>query len=49
MANDGVVTPHPPIARALDIVKSTLENQGYELLDWTPPSNNESMLIHVSS
>lgn len=47
LANDGIVTPHPPIARALSTVKSALEYGGYELLDWKPPSNNECLEIHV--
>lgn len=48
LADDGIVTPHPPIARALSTIKSALEYAGYDLLDWKPPSNNESMEIHVS-
>lgn len=48
LADDGIVTPHPPIARALSTIKSAIEYAGYELLDWKPPSNNESMEIHVS-
>lgn len=35
-ANGGVVTPHPPISRALSIVKNALEESGYQLLDWVP-------------
>jgi amidase len=31
MANDGVVTPHPPISRALGIVKKALEESGYQV------------------
>ncbi|KAG8407175.1 hypothetical protein J3458_020668 [Metarhizium acridum] len=47
MPNDGLVTPHPPVARALSIVQKALENQGYQLVEWAPPSNNESIEIHV--
>ncbi|KXX74804.1 Acetamidase [Madurella mycetomatis] len=59
MPNDGIVTPHPPISRAMDIVHKALEESGYQvgvkqikileaklLLDWAPPSNNESAQIH---
>ncbi|GAB1317295.1 amidase [Madurella fahalii] len=46
MPNDGIVTPHPPISRALSIVQTALEESGYQLLDWNPPSNNESAQIH---
>ncbi|KAK4450350.1 amidase signature domain-containing protein [Podospora aff. communis PSN243] len=45
-ANDGIVTPHPPISRALRIVREALEECEYELLDWHPPSNQESGQIH---
>jgi amidase len=31
MPHDGVVTPHPPISRALGIVKKALENSGYQV------------------
>ncbi|KAK3934289.1 amidase signature domain-containing protein [Diplogelasinospora grovesii] len=46
MENDGVVTPHPPVRRALCIVKEALRKAGYQLLDWNPPSNEESLQIH---
>ncbi|KAL8407790.1 hypothetical protein RB594_006570 [Gaeumannomyces avenae] len=46
MLNDGIVNPHPPIARALRIVKAALEEAGYEVVNWHPPSNNNSNAIH---
>ncbi|KAK4171361.1 Acetamidase [Triangularia setosa] len=62
MPNDGIVVPHPPIARALEIVRQALTNADFEvceiivrelllhadiyLLDWVPPSNNETSEIH---
>ncbi|KAJ8133166.1 hypothetical protein O1611_g465 [Lasiodiplodia mahajangana] len=46
MPNDGLVSPHPPIARALKIVQKALEESGYQLLNWKPPSHNESIEIH---
>ncbi|KAI0443365.1 amidase signature domain-containing protein [Xylaria telfairii] len=46
MPNDGLVSPHPPVARALKIVQKAMEESGYQLLDWKPPSNNESIEIH---
>ncbi|KAK4667043.1 hypothetical protein QC763_305665, partial [Podospora pseudopauciseta] len=30
MPNDGIVVPHPPVARALEIVKQTLTNADFE-------------------
>lgn len=32
MENDGVVTPHPPVQRALKVVKSALENLGHKVI-----------------
>ncbi|KAK3349053.1 amidase signature domain-containing protein [Lasiosphaeria hispida] len=46
MANDGVVTPHPPVQRALKMVKLALQVAGYDVIDWNPPSNAESLEIH---
>ncbi|KAL8294734.1 hypothetical protein RB600_000608 [Gaeumannomyces tritici] len=46
MLNDGIVNPHPPIARALRTVKAALEEAGYEVVNWHPPSNNNSNAIH---
>jgi amidase len=31
MFNDGVVSPHPPISRALGIVRKALEDSGYQV------------------
>ncbi|KAL8409425.1 hypothetical protein RB594_007744 [Gaeumannomyces avenae] len=45
-AHDGIVTPHPPILRAMDIAKRALELEGYGIVDWQPPSYNESIAIH---
>ncbi|KAK3317078.1 amidase signature domain-containing protein [Apodospora peruviana] len=46
MEHDGIVTPHPPVQRALKMVKITLREAGYNLVDWNPPSNRESLEIH---
>ncbi|KAL2871011.1 putative general amidase GmdA [Aspergillus lucknowensis] len=39
MKNDGMVVPHPPIARALDIVEQTLKRLGHKVIEWNPPSH----------
>lgn len=39
LRSDGVVNPHPPIRRALDIVVKALRAQGHEVIEWTPPSH----------
>lgn len=37
--NDGIVTPHPPVQRALDIAVKTLEKMGHKVIEWKPPSH----------
>ncbi|KAI9718694.1 MAG: hypothetical protein M1812_003868 [Candelaria pacifica] len=39
MRHDGVVTPQPPVRRAIDIVVSVLEKLGHKVLEWDPPSH----------
>ncbi|CAH0028311.1 unnamed protein product [Clonostachys rhizophaga] len=48
LENDGIVTPHPPIARAMRIVKKAMEMAEIELVGWYPPSNSEVANIHGS-
>ncbi|CAG9956921.1 unnamed protein product [Clonostachys rosea f. rosea IK726] len=48
LENDGIVTPHPPVARAMRIVKKAMEMAGIELVGWHPPSNSEVANIHGS-
>lgn len=37
--NDGIITPHPPVQRALDIAVKTLEKMGHKVVEWKPPSH----------
>ncbi|KAI5918985.1 amidase signature domain-containing protein [Camillea tinctor] len=46
LRNDSVVTPHPPISRALEIVNQALQDSAHEVLDWQPPSFAEAAAIH---
>ncbi|KAI1489819.1 amidase signature domain-containing protein [Biscogniauxia mediterranea] len=46
LRNDSVVTPHPPISRALEIVNQALLYSAHEVLDWQPPSFTEGSEIH---
>jgi amidase len=39
LRTDGIVTPTPPIARALDLVSTALKSAGHEIIPWTPPSH----------
>ncbi|KAG1779422.1 general amidase [Suillus placidus] len=36
MWDDGVVVPHPPIRRSLEIVKAGLQKAGHNVVDWKP-------------
>ncbi|GES63555.1 general amidase GmdA [Aspergillus terreus] len=36
--HDGIVHPHPPVARALKIVEQTLKKLGHNVIEWKPPS-----------
>jgi len=45
MKHDGVVTPHPPVQRAMDIVIKTLENLGHKVIEWSPPSHKRGIDI----
>ena len=39
LKHDGVITPHPPIQRAIDIVVKALEDRGHKVIEWKPPSH----------
>lgn len=41
MRTDGIITPHPPVLRAIDQTVTALRNAGHEVLTWTPPSHQE--------
>jgi Asp-tRNA(Asn)/Glu-tRNA(Gln) amidotransferase A subunit family amidase len=45
MREDGVVTPAPACARALEEVISALSAEGHEVFDVTPPSPYEALVI----
>ena len=50
LKNDGVVTPFPPVQRAMSIVVKTLEKLGHKVVKWSPPSHNRgnSILVGIS-
>ena len=37
MRNDGKVTPHPPVQRAIDMTAKAIEQLGYKTIKWDPP------------
>ncbi|KAB8252014.1 amidase signature domain-containing protein [Aspergillus flavus] len=39
MRHDGMVRPHPPIARAVEIVEQTLKRLGHKVIEWKPPAH----------
>lgn len=45
--HDGVVHCHPPVERALGLVKTALEAQGHEVVDWRVDDHGE--ILRVSS
>lgn len=49
MAHDGAVTPQPPVARAIELVRSTIEKMGHKVIEWTPPVHSRATPIMVSS
>ncbi|KAI0533114.1 amidase [Xylaria digitata] len=44
--HDGIVHPHPPVSRAMEIVRQALNNSSYEILARDPLSNKYSDEIH---
>ncbi|KAF7913357.1 uncharacterized protein EAE98_011582 [Botrytis deweyae] len=43
---DGMIQPHPPVTRALEMVVTALENAGHEVIDWCPPSHSVPERLH---
>jgi amidase len=47
LKDDGVVKPHPPVARAVDMVISAIKRAGYQVSEWSPPSHIEGIRLVV--
>ncbi|APA08949.1 hypothetical protein sscle_04g037190 [Sclerotinia sclerotiorum 1980 UF-70] len=45
---DGMIQPHPPVTRALEIVVNALKHAGHEVVDWCPPSHSIPERLHAS-
>lgn len=41
--HDGNVAPHPPVARAVDIVVKAMEKLGHNVIDWDPKPTHEDL------
>ena len=42
LRHDGLVQPHPPVRRALDIVVKTVEKLGHKIIEWQPPAHKRA-------
>ena len=43
--DDGVVTPHPPVQRAMRLAKRAVEQLGHKTIEWNPPPHSEGNSI----
>ena len=44
MRHDGSCTPHPPVARAVDLVVHTLQRLGHNVIDWKPTPSHAHLI-----
>jgi amidase len=47
LPTDGLVGPHPPVRRAMDIVVKTIEKIGHKVVEWKPPSHDRGLALAV--
>lgn len=45
LKNDGIVSPQPPVARAVQIVADAMSKAGHKVLEWKPPSHQRGLDI----
>ncbi|KAJ2992004.1 hypothetical protein NUW58_g2320 [Xylaria curta] len=45
---DGVVQPHPPITRGLNMVVEAIRSAGHKIVDWNPPAQEVGRAIHLA-
>ncbi|KAH7370846.1 amidase signature domain-containing protein [Rhexocercosporidium sp. MPI-PUGE-AT-0058] len=45
LRTDSVVAPHPPVLRAVEETVLALKAQGYEVIEWEPPSHSEAFQL----
>lgn len=43
MRNDGIVTPHPPVARAVQLVARAMEKAGHQVIPWVSPGHKQGL------
>ncbi|KAI9793293.1 MAG: Acetamidase [Piccolia ochrophora] len=49
LRQDGVVNPHPPVRRAIDVVVETLKKLGHQVIDWKPPSHERGNALALKT
>lgn len=47
MKDDGVVTPHPPLTRGINMVVEAIQKAGHKVIEWDPPSHKRGNDIVV--
>ncbi|KAG8427885.1 hypothetical protein J3459_006292 [Metarhizium acridum] len=45
---DGIVQPHPPVTRGLNILVAALKQAGHLVVNWNPPSQRTAGRLHES-
>ncbi|KHN96905.1 general amidase [Metarhizium album ARSEF 1941] len=48
LRTDGVVQPHPPVTRGLNVVVAALQQAGHLVVDWRPPPQRTAERVHLS-
>lgn len=43
--SDGLVTPHPPVARAIQRIVDAVQKAGHQVLEWEPPYHEKGIEI----
>jgi amidase len=47
--NDGIVTPHPPVQRAIEESIKAVEAAGHKVIEWQPPSHEEGLQVSMQA
>jgi amidase len=47
LRDDGAITPHPPVRRAIEIVVQTVRKLGHRIIEWKPPSHARALDLTV--
>ena len=45
LKTDGIITPQPPVARAIQMVADTIGKLGHKVMEWKPPSHQRGLDI----